>query len=172
MILENILNSDMDPSDMIYSEKVDGVRAFWDGKHLTCKQGIKINAPHDFIRQLPTDIMLDGELCLKQGCIEECLSIVQTLKPDGRWENIKYQVFDTPNSNGGILQRLEYVHDKIGKDCKSVTILHHGVCKNKSHFLELMRSLGSSERGKGIMLRNPTSPYDFSNFCVLLEVIN
>ena len=46
----------------LISEKLDGIRAFWDGAKLLTRQGKIIPAPDSFIRDLPRDVALDGEL--------------------------------------------------------------------------------------------------------------
>jgi ATP-dependent DNA ligase len=51
---------DVDPSGFWISEKYDGVRAYWDGKHLVTRAGNTIHAPEWFTRDWPTE-PLDGE---------------------------------------------------------------------------------------------------------------
>jgi DNA ligase-1 len=44
------------------SEKLDGVRAYWDGKTFYSRLGNEFIAPSWFIQDLPSDMALDGEL--------------------------------------------------------------------------------------------------------------
>src|SRR6185503_14134833 len=53
----------LDPKGWWMSEKLDGVRAYWDGKQMLSRQGNKLHAPDWFIDKLP-DHPLDGELFL------------------------------------------------------------------------------------------------------------
>ncbi len=50
-----------DVSHYLVSEKLDGVRAFWDGDVLRTRNGIVINAPAWFVAGFPKR-PLDGEL--------------------------------------------------------------------------------------------------------------
>ncbi len=45
----------------LMSEKLDGVRCYWSGSVLYTRNGVKINAPKEWVETLPT-IALDGEL--------------------------------------------------------------------------------------------------------------
>ena len=51
------------------SEKLDGIRAYWNGRELLSKNGNKIYAPKWFINTLP-DFELDGELWTKRSDFE------------------------------------------------------------------------------------------------------
>ena len=52
---------DQNVSGWLASEKLDGVRAYWDGR----RQGKKLNAPQCFTKNLP-NFALDGELYAKE----------------------------------------------------------------------------------------------------------
>ena len=58
------------------SEKLDGVRALWDGTRFISKQGKEFFAPPWFCEGLP-DEELDGELFLDRGEFQACVSIVR-----------------------------------------------------------------------------------------------
>eukprot|EP01126_Amoeba_proteus_P062279 TRINITY_DN8440_c0_g1_i18.p1 TRINITY_DN8440_c0_g1~~TRINITY_DN8440_c0_g1_i18.p1 ORF type:complete len:473 (-),score=86.32 TRINITY_DN8440_c0_g1_i18:2687-4105(-) len=53
---------DQDPTDWIISEKLDGMRAYWDGSRLYSKQGLIFPVPKGFTQYLPQNVALDGEL--------------------------------------------------------------------------------------------------------------
>ena len=50
-----------DPTGWYMSEKLDGIRAYWDGTQFWSKSGKLINLPDSFKEGLP-DFHLDGEL--------------------------------------------------------------------------------------------------------------
>ena len=54
--------SGTDPAGWWMSEKLDGVRAWWNGYRLTTRTGNEIHAPASFVASLPVGITLDGEL--------------------------------------------------------------------------------------------------------------
>ena len=52
----------IDPYSRWMSEKMDGVRAYWNGEKMISRQGTVIPCPLWFISALPTNISFDGEL--------------------------------------------------------------------------------------------------------------
>jgi DNA ligase-1 len=88
------------------SEKYDGVRAYWDGKHLVTRAGNRIHAPEWFTRDWPAD-PLDGELWAGRGQFEQVTATVRDLQPnDAAWRHIRFMVFDLPAHGGIFSERL------------------------------------------------------------------
>ena len=58
------------------SEKLDGVRAYWDGRSLISRRGNRYQAPAWFTRDFPST-PLDGELWSGRGRFESLLSSVR-----------------------------------------------------------------------------------------------
>lgn len=86
----------VDPQTYWVSEKLDGVRAFWDGKHLQFRSGALIAAPDWFTQGLPAQA-LDGELWIDRGRFEALISTVRSQRPDDEaWGQVKYMIFDLP----------------------------------------------------------------------------
>ena len=50
-----------DPTGWWISEKLDGVRAYWDGKNFYSRNNLRFDAPEWFKEKLPADSHLDGE---------------------------------------------------------------------------------------------------------------
>ncbi|CBQ72011.1 related to DNA ligase [Sporisorium reilianum SRZ2] len=73
----------MDPTGWWISEKLDGVRAFWDGQRLYSRQKIEWNAP-SWWKRLPKDITLDGELWMARGTFDQTSQICRTTVRLGR----------------------------------------------------------------------------------------
>lgn len=97
--------ADIDPRGWLVSEKLDGVRAWWDGSLLRFRSGIEIQAPGWFRAQLPS-LPLDGELWLGRGRFEELVGIVRRKDPvDAAWRSVRYQVFDMPGEPEGFAKR-------------------------------------------------------------------
>ncbi|WP_051227606.1 DNA ligase [Oceanospirillum beijerinckii] len=85
-----------DLADYWISEKLDGVRAYWDGQHLRTRQGLVIQAPEWFTEPLP-NIPLDGELWIDRGRFAELSGIVRQQQPnDQAWRKVRYVLFDLP----------------------------------------------------------------------------
>lgn len=88
--------SGIDVRKYYVSEKLDGVRAYWDGRQLYTRSGRVIPAPLWFVAGLPST-SLDGELWLQRGRFEEMSSLVRTIKPvDQSWREVKFMVYDLP----------------------------------------------------------------------------
>jgi DNA ligase 1 len=97
----------MDVSLYLISEKLDGVRAVWDGKFLTFRSGKTIAAPAWFTAKLPST-PLDGELWLARGKFDELSGIVRKQQPvDTEWQRVKYMLFELPSGDGTFLQRSD-----------------------------------------------------------------
>jgi DNA ligase-1 len=61
MLAKEFHPEEVDPMGYWMSEKMDGVRAFWDGRRMYSKQGNEWWTPKFFTSGLPTT-PLDGEL--------------------------------------------------------------------------------------------------------------
>ena len=141
-------------SGWLMSEKLDGVRAIWDGEKLISRNGNVFPAPAWFLAQLPTGVMLDGELFMGRGRFQETVGRVRSGKG---WEQIRFHVFDAPAASGGFESRLAYAAGAVA-GVAVAEIVPHVRCEGLAHmerYLAGVINLG----GEGIMLRNPSAPY-------------
>ncbi len=93
-------------SDYWVSEKLDGVRAYWDGKQLLSRQGHRFHAPEWFLADFPEQ-SLDGELWMGRGRFSETSGAVRKLEPvDAEWRQIRLMVFDLPASRAPFSERV------------------------------------------------------------------
>ncbi|WMW82415.1 DNA ligase [Undibacterium cyanobacteriorum] len=94
------------PSDYYVSEKLDGVRAYWNGKQLLFRSGRVIPAPSWFVQDFPVDIELDGELWMARGKFEELSAAVRRSQLDhDEWRQIKFCLFELPHGKGEFSNR-------------------------------------------------------------------
>ncbi len=97
------------PSAYLVSEKLDGVRAFWDGQVLRFRSGLPIAAPAWFTVALPAT-KLDGELWLGRGRFDELSGTVRRQQPiDADWRDVRYMIFDLPGAAGGFSDRAQRI---------------------------------------------------------------
>ena len=97
--------SDIDPAGYLVSEKLDGVRALWDGAQLRLRSGHAVPAPAWFTARLPAT-PLDGELWLGRGEFERLAGTVRRAEPvTADWRALSYQVFDLPGHGGPFAER-------------------------------------------------------------------
>ncbi|MGJ8582123.1 MAG: DNA ligase, partial [Psychromonas sp.] len=64
---------DIQVNEYYISEKLDGIRAYWDGQHLISKNGNIFTAPDWFITDFPTQA-IDGELWIARHTFEQVSS--------------------------------------------------------------------------------------------------
>ncbi len=96
---------DQNISGWVMSEKLDGIRAYWNGKELLTRSGKIIHAPKWFTKDFPP-FKIDGELWSKRGDFENISSIVRDKIPTEKWQEITYNIFEVPNQKGNLFERL------------------------------------------------------------------
>lgn len=169
--------------EYVMSEKLDGVRALWNGKQLITRNGRVINAPACFTKDFPP-FMLDGELWIGRGEFEKILALVQkdcthcpchspsTDKHQSLWDKVGYYVFDVPacgleSSQKApkpctLFERLSvlesYLSSKAGKATRITPIKHQPITSEKELFAHL-RDL-SKQGAEGLVLRKINAPYE------------
>ena len=105
LMLAKNLQTGLDPKAYLVSEKLDGVRAVWDGQMLRFKSGRPIAAPAWFTAALPKTA-LDGELWLGRHSFDRLSGIVRRAAPvDAEWREVRYMIFDLPGGAGTFLER-------------------------------------------------------------------
>ena len=77
MLLSTYENQDI--QGWVMSEKLDGIRGYWDGKALLSRQGLPLPAPAYFTTQFPP-FAIDGELFSERNQFEEIASITKSFK--------------------------------------------------------------------------------------------
>jgi len=80
------------------SEKMDGVRAYWDGSKLLSRHGKEIDAPAYFLQDLPP-VQLDGELWMGRGSYEKVMALLKSKSNEEGWSKVRYYVFDLPSTS-------------------------------------------------------------------------
>lgn len=87
-------------SDYWISEKLDGVRGYWDGQRLRTRGGQPITPPTWFTSGWPKTAM-DGELWMGRGRFDQTSGLIHsTKKEDAAWKQVRYMVFDLPVHGG------------------------------------------------------------------------
>ncbi len=159
-----------DPTGYLMSEKLDGMRAYWTNGKLWTRTGKLIYAPDWFIRGLPDDEDLDGELFLGRQQFDACMSIARRMDASDNWRQLKYVVFDCPTAAGGIKTRLKRAEELLKGCGNEYAIIHpHTICKSQD---ELMTKLTEIQDlgGEGLMLRHPTAAHRGGRTPDLLKV--
>ncbi len=140
------------------SEKLDGIRAYWNGKDLLSKNGNRIHIPKELIKNYPI-FHLDGELWTKRNDFENIQSIVLDKTPTKKWNQITYNIFEVPNQKGNFYQRIKVLENwvKTNKNT-NIRIIKQIKCKNKEHLNSYLEAL-INEKAEGIIIKNPNISY-------------
>ncbi|KAL8277259.1 hypothetical protein RQP46_010328 [Phenoliferia psychrophenolica] len=184
------LGGKVDPEGWWVSEKLDGIRAYWDGQGtLWSRLGNEFHAPAWFTKKLPRGHTLDGELFHSRNNFSAATSIVRSHNSD-KWNEIRYKVFDIPSlAHLPFESRLaelavlfpppppappaaapstsrssyKWVKGPI------VDLVEQTPCKSHAHLVELLKDV-EALGGEGLMLRQPKSLYVDKRSGTLLKV--
>ncbi|MFT6259535.1 MAG: DNA ligase-1 [Crocinitomicaceae bacterium] len=159
LALAKHFKNDMQSPSYWVSEKLDGIRCYWDGISLVTRNGNKINPPLWFTQSFPTTEM-DGELWIGRGSFQLLTKIALDDKPNVKlWEDVSYQVFDLPSSKYPFELRQKQLKAIVDK--ANIPHLKHvrqekitGLDRIQLHLKKLV-----NQGAEGIMLRTPGSPY-------------
>ncbi len=169
LLLAQTWTNDLDLAGWWMSEKLDGVRAYWDGKHLLSRLGNVLHAPDWFVADLP-ETPLDGELWLARKSFQRTVSIVRRQDKSDHWRKISYLIFDAPAERAPFEERLAALKETFGRQrAKHLQLLDHQQCKSVEHLREELTRV-EALGGEGLMLRQPGSTYEAGRSSTLLKV--
>ena len=144
---------------LLASEKLNGCRAFWDGKQFWTRSGNIIAAPKWFTRGLP-GVPLDGEIHAGRGVgisnDNSGFKIASAaVRFGGKWfdnPDLQFSVFDFPGAQTIWAKRMAEARTAVRGTLHSavrvtrIADIHHFV-----RYLTALRKLGA----EGAMFRNP-----------------
>lgn len=145
---------DQNITGWLVSEKLDGIRAYWDGKKLMSRSGKTIHAPKWFLANYPP-FAIDGELWSKRSDFENISSIVRDKNPSSSWREISHHIFDVPDARGGLSERLVTLKSYENEQIK---IIKQHKIYDKSDLLEFLKAV-ESRGGEGVVVRDPNAAY-------------
>jgi DNA ligase-1 len=162
----------INPNGWYVSEKLDGVRCFWDGKSgLWSRLQHKFFAPDWFINALPQGIPLDGELYSGRGKFQQTVSIVKKHNPqDDEWKLIQLCIFDILSPEA-LLLKFEDRMKMMNELCESNVcfVLKQEICQGKKDIEDRLNKI-IEIKGEGLMLRKPKSLYENKRSKTLLKI--
>lgn len=152
------------------SEKLDGVRAYWDGERLWSRGGHQYRAPDWFTEGFP-EHPLDGELWAGRGRFAELSGIVRKARPvAAEWQQVRFHVFDLPLPAipfGERYQRLQALVRAAGSSYLEL-VAQHSVADHDELMARLQRV--SAKGAEGLMLKRIDSLYTAGRSDDLLKV--
>ena len=170
LILAKTYDKSINIKHYLVSEKLDGVRAYWDGKQLLSRQGNRFHAPAWFIENFPKQ-PLDGELWIARNRFEQTISIVRKYQPiDKEWQKISYQLFEMPQAKGTFQQRVTTMESLVN----TLNIPHLNVIKHYRlpNTAALSKKLDDvvAQGAEGLMLHRADALYHTGRSTDLLKV--
>lgn len=153
----------------VMSEKLDGIRGFWNGQELLTRGGEKLNPPKWFIKDYPS-FPVDGELWTKRGDFENISSIVRSKNSGDRWKKITHHIFEVPNQSGGLLKRLSVLEKHLAANSTPyLKVLKQTTIKTKQQLKDFLTQV-TSNKGEGVVVRNPDTLYETGRLSSALKV--
>jgi DNA ligase-1 len=171
VLLAKIFNDDTDVTEYLVSEKYDGVRAIWDGKTFTTRQGNPIVAPQWFTAHF-LKTPLDGELWIARDAFDQVSGIVRKKSSDDAdWRKVNYLIFELPNGKGGFSKRYQLLKGIVVKaNVKYLKAVKQFKVLDRAQLKQKMADIVASG-GEGLMLHRTNALYETGRSDVLLKLM-
>ena len=158
-----------DVTGWVASEKLDGIRGYWDGRHLYTRKGMRLHPPPWFTRNFPP-FELDGELWSGRGEFELIQSVVLDKLPGRGWKKITYNIFEVPNQPGNFFSRLQTAKRWFADHPNpAVRIIPQIPLRGTNQLDRFFRDV-ESKGGEGVVVRDPESAYHTGRSPRILKV--
>lgn len=136
------------------SEKYDGYRCYWNGKHMISRSGKRMKCPSWFTSLLPRQ-HLDGELFAGYGTRTKLAGM--TRNPDNIWwRRVRFMVFDSPDNVLPFSKRIGRLRRNIQN--RVIKLVNHIKVQSPVLLQEKFKSV-ISRGGEGLVVRDPQSLY-------------
>jgi DNA ligase-1 len=145
---------DQNISGWVMSEKLDGIRCYWNGKNLISRGGKIIHAPKWFTKNFPP-FEMDGELWTNRGNFNHISSIVRDKTPSSEWRKVTYNIFEVPHAKGNLFERLAKVKPY---ESKIIRIIPQYPVHSKEEMFKFLKEV-EKKGGEGVVVRDPNAPY-------------
>lgn len=156
------------------SEKLDGVRAYWDGHRcFWSRNGNPFKVPAEVAAMMPLGMALDGELWMGRGTFQQMNGFLKrkdTTATEWYARNIRFMVFDAPFADGNYEARMAAVRSHLGYNM-FVELVRSERVTDHSAMRERARAVAEAG-GEGLMLREPHGVYRPERTCDLLKVVD
>jgi DNA ligase-1 len=170
LMLADVYRDDIPLADYWVSEKLDGMRAYWDGEKLLTRGGERIAAPPWFTAGWLT-APLDGELWIARGQFSATVSAVRQQTPDdASWRKLRFMAFDLPAHPGTFDERnaaLRQVIAQIGQPW--LRQVEQFKVADRAALQALLKRV-TRQGGEGLMLHRGASLYQAARNGDLLKL--
>lgn len=170
ILLANVYREGIDVGAYLVSEKLDGVRAIWDGEHLRFRSGLPVAAPEWFIAALPK-VPLDGELWAGRGTFERLSGIVRKTVPvDDEWRQVRYMIFELPGAPGDFATRARQIESVVqSAQLPWLQAIEQRPAVDRRQVAKMLADVLKAG-GEGLMLHRADASYETGRSDTLLKV--
>jgi len=158
-----------DVTGWLMSEKLDGVRGYWDGKKLLSKNGTIFHPPAQFIHKLPP-FPLEGELWAGRNGFERTVSIVKKQSPHDGWLQLQFAIFDVPLAAGGFSERIQQARNWFRSHPSQFAFVIPQIPVRDQFHLQQELSRIEAQQGEGLIVREPHARYESGRSSTILKV--
>ncbi len=157
-MLPQVYSEGLDVSGWLMSEKLDGVRGYWDGHQLLSKNGTVLAPSPAFIHNFPT-FPVEGELWGGRAGFARTVAIVKKQQPHDGWLQLKFAIFDVPHEPGAFPVRIDKARTWFASHPSPYAfVIPQTMVRDQAHLhQELVRIEGLG--GEGIIVRRPEALY-------------
>ena len=133
----------------LLSEKLDDVRAYWDGWRCWTRGGKLIQLPNFILCGLPEGFALDGGIFAGRGNFRVASNAVRF----NHWtEACRYVAYDAPNATGTLPERITEARRNYQKVIGFTPFI--SIRETNGMLADIQ-----GENGEGIVARNPNVPF-------------
>lgn len=170
LLLAQEYQDNIDVSQYWVSEKLDGVRAYWDGKQLISRGGNIIQAPAWFTEDFPPR-PLDGELWFARQQFEQTLSIVSKQQPvASEWQQLRYYIFELPEATGTFTERINAMQALVQQqNSPYLQVVEQFRVVDRAALFATLQQL-EQVGAEGLMLRHQDALYQTGRSATLLKL--
>ncbi len=157
-MLPKIYSQDKDVVGWWMSEKLDGVRGYWDGEQLWSKNGQLFHPPAQFTQQFPP-FALEGELWGGRGTFERTAAAVLRHQPHAGWLELKFAIFDVPHGDKSFRERITLAEEWFQQHPSNHAFVIEQIPITSEDHLQQQQQRISQLGGEGLIVRDPNAHY-------------
>lgn len=171
IMLPEVYDNNISVVGWLMSEKLDGVRAYWDGTRLLSKNGNSFQPPSRFLHNLPP-FPLEGELWGGHGTFEQTVAAVKKQQPHNGWLSLQFAIFDVPKANGSFSERIQSAVTWFNTHPSRFSHVIPQQLITDPHQLQVKLKRIEELGGEGLIVRNPESLYKTGRSRDILKIKN
>lgn len=158
-----------DVAGYLVSEKLDGVRARWDGERLWTRNGTSIEVPAWFTAGWPRQPM-DGELWTRRGEFQRVSDLVRALRRNETgWRPVRFMAFDLPSDGGGFARRSTRLRSLVlAADAPHLGVITQSPIPDRTALAARLAAV-VAQGGEGLMLHRMDAHYRAGRSDALLK---